>query len=96
LTVHPDYILSLGENADCLARLMTAFLMAASARGQVGAKTLTSGADPSSAIELELLDAMILKAVLHRWHSGGRPANRLGADRSVLPRTGHGAFALFR
>lgn len=26
LTVHPDYVLSLGENADCLARLMTAFL----------------------------------------------------------------------
>ncbi len=62
LTVHPDYILSLGENADCLARLMTAFLTAAAARGRVGAKTLTSGADPSAAIELELLDAMIQKA----------------------------------
>lgn len=62
LTVHPDYILSLGENAECLARLMTAFLMAAAARGQVGAKTLASAADPSAAIELELLDAMIQKA----------------------------------
>lgn len=62
LTVHPDYIFSLGENAECLARLMTAFLMAAAARGQVGAKTLTSGADPSAAIELELLDAMIQKS----------------------------------
>jgi hypothetical protein len=62
VTVHPDYILSLGENADCLARLMTAFLMAAATRGQVGAKTLTSEADPSVAIELELLDAMIQKA----------------------------------
>lgn len=62
LTVHPDYILSLGENADCLARLMTAFLMAAATRGEVGAKTLTLGADPSAAIELELLDAMIQKA----------------------------------
>ena len=62
LTVHPDYILSLGENADCLARLMTAFLTAAAARGRVSAKTLTSGADPSAAIELELLDAMIQKA----------------------------------
>jgi len=62
LTVHPDYILFLGENADCLARLMTAFLMAAATRGQVGAKTLISGADASAAIELELLDAMIQKA----------------------------------
>ncbi len=42
--------------------LMTAFLTAAAARGRVGAKTLTSGADPSAAIELELLDAMIQKA----------------------------------
>lgn len=62
LTVHPDYILSLGENADCLARLMTAFLTAAAARGRVSSKTLASGADPSAAIELELLDAMIQKA----------------------------------
>lgn len=62
LTVHPDYILSLGDNADCLSRLMTAFLMAAATRGQVGSKTLTSGADPSVSIELELLDAMIQKA----------------------------------
>jgi hypothetical protein len=62
LTVHPDYILSLGVNADCLARLMTAFLMAAAAHGRVSAKTLTSEADPSAAIELELLDAMIQKA----------------------------------
>lgn len=62
LTVHPDYILSLGENADCLSRLMMAFLTAAAARGRVSAKTLTSGADPSAAIELELLDAMIQKA----------------------------------
>lgn len=62
LTVHPDYILSLGVNADCLARLMTAFLMAAVTRGQVGSKTPISGADPSVSIELELLDAMIQKA----------------------------------
>jgi hypothetical protein len=62
LTVHPDYILSLGENADCLSRLMTAFLMAAATRGQVGSKTLISGADPSVSIELELLEAMIQKA----------------------------------
>ena len=62
LTVHPDYLLSLGENADCLARLMTAFLMAAATRGQIGAKTLTSEAETSVAIELELLDAMIQKA----------------------------------
>ncbi|MGE8102815.1 hypothetical protein ACQKP1_03910 [Allorhizobium sp. NPDC080224] len=62
LTVHPDYILSLGENADCLSRLMAAFLMAAVTRGQVGSKTLISGADPSVSIELELLDAMIQKA----------------------------------
>ncbi|THV20870.1 hypothetical protein [Peteryoungia ipomoeae] len=62
VTVHPDYILSLGENADCLARLMTAFLMAAATRGRVGAKAQTSVADPSAAIELELLDAMIQKA----------------------------------
>jgi hypothetical protein len=62
LTVHPDYILSLGANADSLARLMTAFVMAAATRGQVGAKTLISGADASAAVELELLDAMIQKA----------------------------------
>lgn len=62
LTVHPDYILPLGVNADGLARLMTAFLMAAAARGRVSAKRLTLGADPSAAIELELLDAMIQKA----------------------------------
>jgi hypothetical protein len=62
LTVHPDYILALGENADSLARLMTAFLKAAATRGQVGAKSRNTAADPSVAIELELLDAMIQKA----------------------------------
>lgn len=62
LTVHPDFILSLGENAESLARLMTAFLMAASARGKVGAMKQTTAADPSVAIELELLDGMIQKA----------------------------------
>ncbi|MBX4963522.1 hypothetical protein [Rhizobium binae] len=61
LTVHPDYVLSLGANAECLARVMMAFLMAAAARGQVGATTLTS-TDPSIAIEVELLDGMIRKA----------------------------------
>lgn len=62
LTVYPGDILSLGENADCLARLMTAFLMAATTLGQVGAKTLMTAVDPSVVIELELLDAMIRKA----------------------------------
>lgn len=61
LTVHPDYILSLGSNAESLARLMEAFLKAAAARGQAGVKALTAATDPSVAVELELLDAMIHK-----------------------------------
>lgn len=59
LTVHPDYILSLGSNAESLARLMEAFLKAAAVRGKVGAKAQTAATDPSVAVELELLDAMI-------------------------------------
>lgn len=61
LTVHPDYILSLGAYAGRLARLMTAFLMAAATRGHVGARTQNDAADASAEVELELLDAMIHK-----------------------------------
>jgi hypothetical protein len=86
LTVHPDYILSLGGNADCLARLMTAFLMAAATRGQVGAKTLTPGVDPSAAIELELLDAMIQKAasLIDRIQVDDPPIDLAQIDRFCL------------
>lgn len=62
LTVHPDYILSPGANADCLARLMTAFLKAATARGHGGAGPRTGATDAALAVERELLDAMIHKA----------------------------------
>jgi len=62
LTVHPDYILSPGAKTDCLARLMTAFLMAAAARGHGGAHPGTGAADAALAVERELLDAMIHKA----------------------------------
>lgn len=62
LTVHPDYILSLGANADCLAHLMTAFLMAAAARGDGGAGPGAGATDAALAVERELLDAMIHKA----------------------------------
>lgn len=62
LTVHPDYVLSLGENADCLARLMTAFLKAAYTRGHVNAQTRTNPPEPAMAVEVELLDGMIQKA----------------------------------
>ncbi|MBV2184056.1 MAG: acyl-CoA dehydrogenase family protein [Rhizobium sp.] len=62
LTVHPDYILSLGANADCLARLMTAFLMAAGARGRGSASPGARATDAALAVERELLDAMIHKA----------------------------------
>lgn len=60
-TVHPDYILSLGANADCLARLMTAFLMAAAAHGHGGAKSKADATDAALAVERDLLDAMIHK-----------------------------------
>lgn len=62
LTVHPDYVLSLGENADCLARLMTAFLKAAYTRGHVNAQMRTNPPEPAMAVEVELLDGMIQKA----------------------------------
>ena len=62
LAIHPDYVLSLGENADCLARLMTAFLKAAYARGHINAQTRTNPPEPAMAVEVELLDGMIQKA----------------------------------
>lgn len=62
LTVHPDYILYPGANADCLTRLMTAFLMAAAARGRSGVNPRAGATDAALAVELELLDAMIHKA----------------------------------
>ncbi|MCI9866883.1 acyl-CoA dehydrogenase family protein [Rhizobium skierniewicense] len=62
LTVHPDYVLSRGENADCLARLMTAFLKAAYTRGHVNAQKRTNPPEPAMAVEVELLDGMIQKA----------------------------------
>ena len=62
LTVHPDYILPVSENADCLAQLMSAFLTAAATRGNVGANALSTAENPSAEIEFELLDAMIHKA----------------------------------
>jgi hypothetical protein len=57
--VHPDFILSLGDHAESLARLMTAFLAAAATRGKVGAEASADTAGLPVAIELELLDAMI-------------------------------------
>lgn len=62
LTVHPDYILSPGANAERLAQLMTAFLRAAAARGHGGASHRAGAVDAALAVERELLDAMIHKA----------------------------------
>ncbi len=62
LTVHPDYILSPGANAERLAQLMTAFLRAAAARGHGGAIHRAGAVDAALAVERELLDAMIHKA----------------------------------
>ncbi|MGV1754610.1 hypothetical protein [Agrobacterium sp. CG674] len=62
LTVHPEHVLSLGENTDCLARLMTAFLKAAYTRGHVKAQMRTNPPEPAMAVEVELLDGMIQKA----------------------------------
>ncbi|WP_284759620.1 acyl-CoA dehydrogenase family protein [Agrobacterium sp. fls2-241-TYG-188a] len=62
LTVYPDYVLSLGENADCLARLMLAFLKAAYIRGHVNAQMRINPPEPTIAVEVELLDGMIQKA----------------------------------
>lgn len=62
LIVHPDYVLSLGENADCLARMMTAFLKAAYIRGHANAQMITYPPEPAMAVEVELLDGMIQKA----------------------------------
>ena len=62
LTVHPDYILSAGANAERLAHLMTAFLMAAAARGHGGESHRAGATDLALADEHELLDAMIHKA----------------------------------
>lgn len=59
--VQPEGILSLGAHAEHLARLMMAFLLAAAARGQMGA-TMMTVTDQALAVELELLDAMIQKA----------------------------------
>jgi len=85
LTVHPDYILSLGEIAECLARLMMAFLMAAGARGQVGATMLTA-TDPSVAIEIELLDGVIQKAasLIDGIQVDDRPIDLAQIDRFCL------------
>lgn len=62
LTVPPDHVLTLGPFAERLARLMQAFLTGAATRGRIGATAFSSSGDPSVAVELELLDAMIQKA----------------------------------
>lgn len=61
--VSPDHVLELGPDALQLAALMQAFLQGAICRGACDATRLTDGTGSvsTSAVELELLDAIVLK-----------------------------------